>query len=454
MFFSRFSLVSIATNVVSLLLVALPAIGQSNYNEIASIWLLNPVTSNWTCQVDPQLPPVKSGTGPGACYATQPSQYGFAYVRSVPVVKSVNGALVNKMYFYTEMFGESAGPGSECFGDSIVLFETPYTHDGVRGSGVIYRGTVRPCDQQFYAVGSAFKDPSSDIIYVTAGLDTETEAAANVHHKIVYASSKPSGGADDGIHFSNWSTLIAVDTTSLPNLNITELQVAIHPQRANNWFGFMSFFPSTASFFGTTPVLIDWNTNTFQYLTGPTTWTSVPIGGLISQMPYPTIPTRANNLTYVASHARWELWVEGLPSGEGVKRSGVPPCGFPANPQPTATYNRNMSSDGGLDNGSAISFYVVTPVVSTFFSPTGPFALLSDGPNGVQDYGSPGSDDIRPNPADYSVAFDFPNRTDLPDGTWGLYTGSLDATICNNVLGPSDPWSGSGILFTRLENHN
>jgi hypothetical protein len=98
-------------------------------------------------------------------------------------------------------------------------------------------------------------------------------------------------------------------------------------------------------------------------------------------------------------------------------------------------------------------------VASSYFATTGPYPLHSYGPNGVQDYGTPTSDDIRPNPSDYSMAFGIPSRADLPDGTWALYTGSLDAVICNYQMLVSnsstmynDAWSGSGILFTRVVN--
>jgi hypothetical protein len=453
----RTALVLSLVGVFALLANSAPA---QSYNEIASTWFLNPVTSNWTCSIAPGLPPVKSGTGAGACMAASPIDYGFAGVKMVPVTKLINGSLVNRTYFYTQIWGEVAGPGSECGGDTIGLFETGTDHDSLRGSGLIYRGTVRPCDGQYYGISSAFKDPNTGYIDVVSGV-TNVNVQNDFGKRIVYGASVPNGSGDNGETFpSTWPLLVRVDNNSLPTISVTDMIVAPHPHMANVWFGFMSFFPYSPYYFATTPVMINWNNSTFSYLTAPNTWTTIPVGGSISVMPYSQIFTRATNLVYVPGNARWELWVDGMPGNEIPPRSGVPPCGFPAKPSPTADYNWNLgNSQGQLATGASASFYIVNSVASSYFATTGPYPLHSYGPNGVQDYGTPTSDDIRPNPSDYSMAFGIPSRADLPDGTWALYTGSLDAVICNYQMLVSnsstmynDAWSGSGILFTRVVN--
>src|SRR5689334_22617637 len=47
------------------------ASAQNAYNEYAGTWLLNPVTSNWTCSVFPNLPALING-----CTTANPAEYG------------------------------------------------------------------------------------------------------------------------------------------------------------------------------------------------------------------------------------------------------------------------------------------------------------------------------------------------------------------------------------------
>lgn len=411
---------------------------QTAYNEYAGTWLLNPITSNWTCSVFPNLPALVNG-----CTTTNPGEYGYAYVKPLPVTKFINGASVNKMYFYTEVFGGTHGAGSECVGDNIGLFETPYNHDGVRGSGVIYRGTVRPCDGQYYGLNSAFKDNTLGAIYLTAGVVNVNDPNDNFK-RIVFGSSPHNSNEDNGIYFS-WSLLVR---TNLSNLLLTDVRLAPNPAQAYTWWGFMSFIDKNSPYyFITSPVIVNVLEQIFQYKTGPNTWVSIPIGGTISQTPYYQILRRSMDFSFV--RGRWELWVDGTTAQELPPRGGVPPCGFPAHPAPTTTYNNNLTNDASLKTGGATSFYIV----SSDFSTTGPWPLYSYGPNNVQDYGTPTSDDIRANPSDYGDDFDFPSRIDLPDGTWGFYTGSSNATVCNYSLASWNFWSGSGIFMTRLVDH-
>jgi len=416
------------------LLASLPLFAETSQNEIATSWLIDPVAQNWTCSPDPNLPPVPN------CYAVNPKQYAFVGVEAVPVQKLVNGVLTSRMYFYTESWGPIAGASSECAGDNISLFETPYTHAGVRGSGVIYRGTVRPCnDGHHWAVHSAFKDDSLNGIFITAGRAPD----GSTFKELMVGKSFKHSSEDDGIVFT-WSQLV---TTALPGLDILNTEVRPHPTQPKVWWGFFTFDNhNDASFFAMVPMKIDWNNNTFQYKTGPSTWTSIPIGGAITVLPYSELPSGADSLTYV--RGRWELWVDGTTATQLPPRSGVVPCGFPANPQPTSLYTANMLDASRVNQGgSSASYYVVTPD----FVITGPRPLTSKGPNGVSDYGTPASDDVRPNPADYGMAFVNAHRVDVPASSWGLYTGSQDNTICTYNIVDWHPWSGSGIRFTRLE---
>jgi hypothetical protein len=262
--------------------------------------------------------------------------------------------------------------------------------------------------------------------------------------RIVLGSSPRNSNEDNGIYF-NWSLLVK---TNLSNLLLTDVRLAPNPAQSYTWWGFMSFIDKNSPYyFITSPVIVNVLEQLFQYKTGPSTWVSIPIGETISQAPYYQILRRSMDFSYV--RGRWELWVDGTTTQELPPRSGVPPCGFPTKPAPTATYTNNLNSDTDLKSGGATSFYIV----NSDFSTTGPWPLYSYGPNNVQDYGTPGSDDIRANPSDYTADFDFPSRIDLPDVTWGFYTGSLNATICNYSLASWNLWSGSGISMTRLVDH-
>jgi len=420
--------------VLLLVLATVPVFAETSQNEWSTAWLINPVTQNWTCSPFSVLPPVPN------CYANHPKQYAFVGVEAVPVRKIVNSVMTDRIYFYTESWGAIAGASSECAGDNISLFETPYTLAGVRGNGVIYRGTVRPCDGQHWAIGSGFKDDSLNGIFITAGRAPD----GATFKQLMVGKSFKDAKEDDGVLF-DWSTLV---TTARADLSIFNTEVRPHPTQAKVWWGFMSFDNhNDATYHAMVPIKIDWNNNTFQYKTSATVWTSIPVGSAITTLPYTQLPSSAGSFANV--RGRWELWVDGDPTTQLPPRSGIEPCGFPANPQATAIYSANMLDASRVAQGGSSSAYYVVDV--DFTTITGPRPLTSNGANGFIDYGLPGSDDVRPNVADYAMAFVMPNRVDVLPDIKALFTGSQDSTICSYNIVDWHPWSGSGIRFTRLQ---
>lgn len=418
-----------------LLLGSLPMYAENSQNEWSTAWLINPVTQNWTCSPHPGLPAVPN------CYAPTPRHYAFVGVEAVPVKKLIGGVLTDRMYFYTESWGALGGASSECGGDNITLFETPYTLQGMRGNGVVYRGTVRPCnDGHHWSVGAAFKDNSLNGIFITAGRAPD---GATFKQLMVGKSFKDTT-EDDGIIFE-WSTLV---TTARNDLSIFTAEVRPHPTQSKVWWGFLGFDNvNDATYHAMVPMKIDWNTNTFQYKTGAATWTSIPIGGAITVLPYTQLPSLPNS--FVNVRGRWELWVEGTTATQLPSRSGVVPCNFPVDPQPTKLYNANMLDPSRVAQGGSSSAYRVIGVDFTSIGAAQP--LTSNGANGLVDWGMMGTDDIRPNPADSAMAFIMAHRVDVPPDVKALFTGSQDNTICSYNLVDWHPWSGSGIRFTRLQ---
>lgn len=383
-------------------------------------WFLDPVAQNWTCAVAP------GKASPATCRNYAPAYNAFISAEPVKVTKAGVGSLY---YFYVGTWGQISGPTSECVGDGIGIFETPYSASGAKGTAsVIYRGSARPCDGSYWYISSAFYDPYRQSVNVTG--ERWLPGSGDPFKHLYVLTSPDSAGYQDGLNF----TQTRIVSSGLSNLNLHGLRVKPSPTQNNVWWGFMVYDNTQDPWWlASTKVEINWNTNTVRYLTGASTWTTIAIGGTITVAPYATFSTAVTS--FGKSAGRWEAVVEGDGVSQIVPRSGVTPCGSPT----PALYTQNVSglfdpahpTSPRWNRGSAARIYVV----DTSFNVGGIVMYQST---------------VRPLPADYGWELGNLTRADTAAG-WSAYSGSQSGTICSyDLVDYPFYWSGSGIRWTGV----
>jgi hypothetical protein len=404
------------TRILIVTLIAPFVFAETGQRETTSGWFLNPDTQNWSCNVFAGKTPIASGTGAGHCKAGDRAHLGYVYAQPVKVW---DGS-ANKYYFYVEEWGQAEGPGSECPGDSVLIFEVPYTANGARASGVnpIYRGSASPCSsvEPHWLFSSAFYDPLTAGVTLT-GQRNYSDGTAAAFVDIWIAESKPATNGSYGKHFT-WKKLFA---TSIPGHNLFHLYV-VPDADGRVWRGFIEH-TAPGYGWGATPIIIDRAQNTIRYKSSATTWTTIPVGGsMTGSVPY--IQYHGFFSAFVKVNNRYELWYDAT-----GPRSG----NLPMSPCDMAKYTYNV--DGPLDrSGANIPQYIV--VNTNLETVLGPLPLYSD---------------THPIPTDerFSVIVAKPaNIVNLAGST--LYYGSNDWGVCNLYLTNWGHWSGSGIRYGRL----
>lgn len=389
-----------------------------SYLEDNARWIVNPADPTWTCAPGSLL------TGE-VCHPTFPRHAAYSLAKPLYVEKLVNGVPSPRLYLYVQEWGASVGaPGSGCSGDSILLFELPWSFAGVRGgAGVTYLGTVNPCESPPYhwAITSVFKDASMNgdtFLIASRAPDGST------FNDLRLGRSVRSGGQDDGRTFS-WTSFLS---TTNPSLGLFGVSLQPHPTRPQVWWGFLNFNYSS------TWIEVDWNVNQIRVQLTPTSWATVPVGGTLNTIPNPISPFGAD---LYSSRGRFEAWAT-----IGLSRSGRTVC---SGGGATAIYNENVNpsdpdQNGGGNRarggrGTELVYRVATPdwTLSDFYQV---------------------DSTVRPVPGDYGLDMEIPGRIDFGVSTNGLYTASENATICSYDLTDWIPWSGSGILFTNLTRHD
>jgi hypothetical protein len=416
----------IAGILIAAALTATSAYGEIGQNESESGWFLNPQTQNWSCNVFLGKTPIASGFGGGACKANDVAN--LAYVAAQPV-KVWNGSAY-RYYFYVQEFSSLEGPGSECWGDSILIFETPYTANGAKASGVtpVYRGTANPpehcsgssSERSHWAFGSAFYDPNVNRVFLIA---QRTKWDGPAFKDLWIGESAPEADGSYGKRFT-WTKML--QTTMNDHAMFRAFFVPDTGQWI--WRGFMANQLGLAV--GGTPIIINRAQGTLQYKTGPSTWVTLAFPGTIdNNSPPPYIQHASFMSSFVKVNNRFELWWDDKqPSGS---QRPMVPC--PDTPYLTNASSAGRNGDSQGPKGSNLSYIVLDANLTPI---SGPFPLSSD---------------THPLPANELWSVIEPhsaNIVNLAGST--LYYGSNDWSICNVPLNTWNAWSGSGIKWGRL----
>lgn len=391
--------------------------GETGQNESESGWFLHPQLQNWSCNVFAGKTPIGSGSGGGQCKANFISNLGYVYAQPVKVW---NGS-ADKYYFYVQEWGAVEGPGSECWGDSILIFETPYTANGAKASGVnpIYRGTANPPEQcsatsnerSHWSFGSAFYDSFLGRVYLV-GQRVRWDGGFN---EIWLGESIPAANGSYGKSFT-WSKLLQ---TNISGHSIYTLHV-VPDTNAMIWRGFLD--NSHQGGWGATPVIINRAQNTIQYKNINGTWTTIPVGGTMTDLTY--IQQPGFTASFVKVNNRYELWYETKP---------LPGSQRPMVPCPDSPYLTNINTAGRGTNGNQLYYVVVDANLNPILGPL------------------PQSSSTHPIPSNELWSTLGPHAANIV-GLSGstMYYGSNDWSICNVTLNDWNAWSGSGIKWGRL----
>jgi hypothetical protein len=404
--------------ILSLTALPAPLLGESGQNEVSGRWFLNPETQNWSCSVVAgKQPVINVGTGVGHCKAGFRENLG--YVRAIPLRQSTAGG--DKYYFYVEEWGGVEGPGSECWGDSILIFELPYTADGASGViNPIYRGAAQPassCPETVADGPDSGTDPDPNLershwtfhsVFKEPGLSTTYLLGQRVRFDGRF-NEVWLGQASEGLNFI-WSRLLHTQRSDLSIYGIYAI-----PSGGSVWRGYLSF--SHPGGWGVTPVIVNRSTQQISYWTGDQVWTTVPLGGEITVLPYVQHHGFVTNYTFV--RGRYELWFV-----NPVAKSGNRPLAV----CPDDPYLTNNARWG---NGQQ-PYYLV---VDSNFNVVQPAKNLTSA--------------IHPIPSDNGFSVGEVTRTDTLAGPY-IYYGSQDWGVCNiKYLWPGE-WSGSGIRVGRV----
>ncbi len=403
-------------------LAAPDLLAESATREFAGKWFLNPSTQNWTCATEPGLPTVGPGSGTGQCKSNFTSNLGF--IRAYPTVRA--RASGTKYFVYVQEWGGAAGPGSECWGDSIMLFETPHSVAGAKADvAPIYRGVVTPpgeCseaspERSHWAFASVFHDNGFGATYLL-GQRVRWDAAAPFTEIWVGESSPNMQGYDEGIHFT-WSKLFG---TTIPDHNVYGAYL-IPDDGGLVWRGFLE--NSHPGGWGATPIIVDWLDLTIQYKTSATGWATIPVyGNMTGGLPYLQYHGFVSGYSFV--RGRYELHFGG-PAPKSGNRP-LPTC--PDNPY--VNNNTGVTLPGRWDNGQQPYYLVVD----------GNFDLVQSSRNLTST--------IYPLPADTGFSHGALSRVETLAGQT-IYYGSQNWSLCNVALNTWNHWSGSGIRFGRVQ---
>lgn len=429
--------VSILTMLLCIAPAALAENGQREGAESVgkSGWLLDVNTQNWTCNVFAGKTAIGNGSGVGQCKARTgvngEYRQHLAYAYAQPV-KVWDGA-ANKYYFYVEEWGAVEGPGSECSGDSVMIFEVPYSANGALAAGgvkPIYRGTANPCNTgvPHWLFDTAMYDELTGGVTLTGQRNVQDTIEAGAFREIWIAESKPAGDGSYGKNFV-WKKLFG---TAVAGHALLHLYV-VPDAGGKIWRGFIeNKYPGVNGAWGATPITINRAQGTYRYKTGPglNDWTDMAAGSSMTVLPYidPTYFTHFIH-SFVKVNNRYELWFE-----KGAPRSGVKPM-QPCN-QAMYTFNVETPANGGAlgRDGANDPYYLVVDVNLNPISVKLPL-----------------HSDTHPIPSDErfsAAATRAMNMVNLPGST--TYYGSNDWAVCNIYLTNWGHWSGSGIRWGRL----
>jgi hypothetical protein len=404
---------------------------ETTLQEFAGVWFINPLTQNWTCSIALGRPP-----GPADCREVAVSSLAFVAAEPIAATVLENGQLVNKYVVYAGEWGGVQGPGSECPGDSVMLFLSPYTADGAKGVGLVYRGVVQPScgtlpSGSNWALHSVFRDNARGGIQVTAGRTDLYCQAVGCFEELWLGSGTRSGGADVP-HDLRWSLLVRSGLANVDLINLHLTKVA-----ANDWRGLMTYHNlNPAPWQEATPVKINWSANTFSYKTGPSTWTSISIGGSITAMPWSMFQSEIHSFDFVSN--RYEVWLEGTPTAQFPARSGNRPNTCPDDPYLTNMSNMDTDQNGQLEPRWTLGQAQSYAVLDVDFNLIKPLATMQS--------------TVHPVPADFSFSLGNIARVDNPHLGRAVYYASQDYGICQHkYLNDWGHWSGSGIRVGRLQ---
>lgn len=397
-----------------------PAFAESAQNEYASNWFLNVQTQNWTCSVFAGKTAIGGGAGVGQCKARPEYLQHLAFAFAQPV--KVWDGTDNRYYFFVEEWGAPEGPGSECNGDSILIFEVPYSANGARAlqTTPIYRGTASPCGatEPHWVFASAFQDPLTGGATLVGQRNVADSVAGGAFRDVWIGESKPSGGVY-GKNFA-WKKLF---DTSIAGHNIYHLYV-VPDADGKTWRGFME--NSYGAGWGATPVIVDRVQNTVRYKTSATLWTTISVGGTMTVPPYRQVDGFMSSFAKV--NGRYELWLD-----NGGPRSNVKPMTV----CDATKYAYNVGdSPGGLNRaGANAPRYIVMD--ANLNALTAALPLMSA---------------THPVPSDEHYSIGGPRATNITGMTGStIYYGSNDWSVCSIYLTNWNHWSGMGIKWGRLE---
>lgn len=421
---------------LALLAAAAPLFAESAQSEVDGRWLLSPSTQNWSCFVVAGKQPVTGGTGVGACYAGFREHLGF--VKAFPLRQTT--ATGDRYYFYVQEWGALEGPGSECWGDSILIFDLPYTSGGAQSlmakGGPIYRGAAQPANSCPENVGGAanpershwsFHSVFHDTIFGGGTYMLGQRVRDSGFSEIWLGESKgtPPYFHDRGLHF-NWRRLTY--TNNLQNSNPwDDLEIygiyAIPVTGTGIWRGYL--YVAHPGGQGASPVIIDWNTLQIRYWSGYDQWTNTPVWTTvrmydepITTLPYIRHHGFLTSFTYV--RGRYEMWFD-----QPVPRSGNRPLA-------TCPDDPYLINNARWQGGGQAPYYVV--VDSNFNVLTPPRSLTSS---------------LHPIPSDTGFSVGELTRIDTLAGT-SIYYGSQDWGVCTLKYLWAGAWSGSGIRYGRV----
>lgn len=420
------------------------ALAESGQVENAGRWFLNPSTQNWSCSVAPGNQPIGAGTGVGQCKANANDLETLGFIKAVPLPQSTPSG--QKLYFYVQEWGALQGPGSECWGDSILIFEVPNTADGARALNVnpIYRGAAQPAnscngtvpdgpdadtapdpnpERSHWSFHSVFHDANFGGTYIL-GQRVRDNGSTEVFNEIWVGESLPTPplGGDEGLKFT-WSRLTYENRTDVDIYGVYAVNTGNLV-----WKGYLYWQDKGGGGFGATPFVIDWAAWQIRYWKGNNVWSTIPMYGQMVDKPYFQhigFPTG-----FHAARGRYELWFH-----DYTARSGVRPMAT----CPDDPYLTNMTLPGGggarWSVGDSASYVVVDINTFASLSPANPRRQLSS--------------TMHPLPSDSGFSVGDIQRVDTPAG-WSVYYGSQDYALCNIKYLWGGHWSGSGIRYGRV----